>query len=111
MVGCFVSNGPLDSISVYIGPSPRQGETREMIDGRKKRTNNPHPHPLQTQYALAPPLPKPAGRPGTASLPSTIVPLDHPLKWQQSGAEYNDYWHYIPEFCYRNQANSKTIKL
>ena len=35
-----------DSISVYIGPSPREREKEEkMIDKRKKCPNNPHPRP------------------------------------------------------------------
>ena len=29
LVGCFGFNGPLRSISVYIGPSPKERETEE----------------------------------------------------------------------------------
>ena len=42
MVGCFGSNGLRDSFSVYIGPSPREGERREMIDGRKNIQTTPY---------------------------------------------------------------------
>ena len=42
------------SISVYIGPSPRERKKkRKMIDERKKCPNNPNPHLLQAQQALA----------------------------------------------------------
>ena len=43
-----------DSISVYIGPSPRQRE-KDMKNYRreKKCPNNPHPHLLQVQQAHA----------------------------------------------------------
>ena len=39
-----------DSISVYIGPSPKERE-KEMRNDRqeKKCPNNPHPHLLQVQ--------------------------------------------------------------
>ena len=44
----------LDSISVYIGPSPREREKEKRSDRREKKCqNNPHPHLLQAQQALA----------------------------------------------------------
>ena len=43
-----------DSISVYIGPSPRDREQEKRNDRREKKCpNNPHPHLLQAQKALA----------------------------------------------------------
>ena len=39
-----------DSISVYIGPSPKEREKEERKDRwEKKSPNNPHPHILQAQ--------------------------------------------------------------
>ena len=39
-----------DSISVYIGPSPRERERENRNDRREKKCpNNPHPHLLQVQ--------------------------------------------------------------
>ena len=32
LVGCFGFNGPLDSISVYIGPSPKEREKEKRKD-------------------------------------------------------------------------------
>ena len=46
LVGWFGLNGPL-SISVYIGPSPREREKEKRNDGQEKKCpNNPHPHLL-----------------------------------------------------------------
>ena len=55
LVGCFGVKRPfLDSISVYIGPSPRERGKEERNDRRvKKCPNNPHPHPVEAQKALA----------------------------------------------------------
>ena len=36
-----------DSISVYIGQSPREREKEKRKYSREKSPNNPHPHPLQ----------------------------------------------------------------
>ena len=66
-----------DSILVYIRPSPRE-EERKKTDERKKCPNNPYPHLLLAQQALALQLSKLVGRCGTESLPSTFVPSDHP---------------------------------
>ena len=55
-VGCFGSNGPWDSISVYIGPSLREGERRETKEGSKNVQTTPiHTHrkrswPLSHHY-------------------------------------------------------------
>ena len=39
-----------DSISVYIGPSPREREKEEKNDGQEKKCPNKlHPHLLQVQ--------------------------------------------------------------
>ena len=38
-----------DSISVYIGPSPREREKIKRNDRREKKCPSPHPHPLQAQ--------------------------------------------------------------
>ena len=43
-----------DSISVYIGPSPREREKEMRNDRREiKCPNNPYPHLLQEQWVLA----------------------------------------------------------
>ena len=68
-----------DNIAVYIGPSPRE----RVKEARKDRwekicPNHPHPHLLQVQQALVLLLSKPAGRPGTGSLLSTIAPPTTP---------------------------------
>ena len=42
-----------DSISVYIGPPPKEREKEKRNDRREKKCpNHPHPHLLQEQYAL-----------------------------------------------------------
>ena len=69
---------PFGSISVYIGSSPREGEENRKDKGEKKCPNNPHPHLLQAQNALALLLSKLVGRPGTENLHSTFSPSDHP---------------------------------
>ena len=39
-----------DSISVYIGPSPKEREKEERNDRREKNVQtSPHPHLVQTQ--------------------------------------------------------------
>ena len=51
LVGWFVVLGLAslcDSISVYIGPSPKEREKEERKD-RVKTSNNAHPHLLQAQ--------------------------------------------------------------
>ena len=68
---------------MYIGPPPREREKeREVMNEEKiKCPNNPHPHLLQMQKALAlvSHVPELVGRPGTGSLlPSTIAPSNHP---------------------------------
>ena len=79
LVGCFGLNGPLRQYSnLYRAVSQREGERREMIDKRKKYPNNPHPHLLQVQLALALLLSILVSRPGTGSLPSTTALPDHP---------------------------------
>ena len=35
LVGCFGFIGPLNSISVFVGPSPREGEKEERKDRRE----------------------------------------------------------------------------
>ena len=76
-VGSFGSNGPLDSISFYIGPSLREGERRETTDGSKNvqltpiRTHRKRSRPLPHHYPNlqdAPALevyPAPSHRPTT----------------------------------------------
>ena len=68
-----------DSISVYIGPSPRKREKEERKDRGKKCPNNPHPHLFASAVGPCPTVIQIVGRPGTGSLPSTIAPPDHPL--------------------------------
>ena len=57
LVGCLVDLGLTalwDSISVYIGPSPRESEKEMRNDTREKKSpTTPHPHLLQAQEALA----------------------------------------------------------
>ena len=58
-----------DSISVYIGPSPKEREKKERIDRREKKCPNiPHPYCKRSNTMIL-------GRPGTGSLPR--IP-DHP---------------------------------
>ena len=66
---------PFGSISVYIGSSPREGEENRKDKGEKKCPNNPHPHLLQAQNALALLLSKLVGRPGTEIC---TAPSHHP---------------------------------
>ena len=79
LVGCFGFNGPLRQyFSLYWAVSQREEERKEKERREKKCPNNPHPHLLQAQKALALLLSKLVGRPGTGSLPRTIAPPDHP---------------------------------
>ena len=68
-----------DSISAYIGPPPREGESKEKRQTREKCPNNPYPHLLQAQEALALLLSKLVGCPGTVGLPSAFASPDHPF--------------------------------
>ena len=43
LVGCLGFNVLWDSISVYIGPSPRERETEEKLDRRKIMSKQPPP--------------------------------------------------------------------
>ena len=53
-VGCFGFNGPLRQyFSLYRAVSQREGEREEKGQMREKSPNNPHPHLLQAQQALA----------------------------------------------------------
>ena len=68
-----------DSISDYIRPSPKEREKEKRNDRREKKCpNNPHPHLLQAQYALALLLIQISRTPRTGSFPSPISPPDHP---------------------------------
>ena len=52
LVGWLVALGLTalwDSISVYIGPSPREREKEKGMIDERKMSNNPHPHQLQAQ--------------------------------------------------------------
>ena len=42
-------HGPLRHISVYIGPSPKEGERKEKRYTDFKMSKQPHPHLLQAQ--------------------------------------------------------------
>ena len=54
LVGCFGFNGPLRQyFSLYRAVSHREGERGEKGQCEKKCPNNPHPHLLQAQQALA----------------------------------------------------------
>ena len=76
LAGCFGLNGPFRQyFSLYRAVSQRERK-REMIEERKY-ANNPHPHLLQAQQALALLESKLVGRPGTGSLPSIIALPDH----------------------------------
>ena len=85
LVGCFGFNGPLRQyFSLYRAISQREGERKEKDRREKKCPNNPHPHLLQGQKALALLLSKLViGRLGTGSLPRTIATPDHPHKTQR----------------------------
>ena len=88
MVGCLFGwlvglglTALSDSISVYIGPTPREREKEDRNDRREKKCPN---NPTRTYCKRNRPLPyyksKSVGRPGTGSLPSTIAPPDHPRR-------------------------------
>ena len=81
---------------------------KKRIDGSK----NIQTTPTLTHRKLSRPLPTHyPNQQDVPALEANPALSHHPTKKrQQSGAEYNDYWQYIPDFCYRNQANSKTIK-
>ena len=50
LVGCFGLNGPLRQyFSLYQAVSQREGERGEKEQREKKCPNNPHPHLLQAQ--------------------------------------------------------------
>ena len=80
-VGCFGLNGPSDSITVYIRQScslPERGrKKREMID-ESKNVQTTQSAPTVSPVGPCPAIINLVGRPGTASLPSTIAPPDHP---------------------------------
>ena len=98
-----------DSISVYIGPSPKDREKEEKKDrGEWKCPNKPH----RTYCKRSRPCPtviKIVGRPGTGSLPSTLAPPDHPHGADRKAKVLNrmfqldlkpKYW--VIEFVHRN---------
>ena len=51
LVGCFGFNGPLRSISVYIGPSPRESEKEKRKDRRRKHVQTIPSPPLRVPSA------------------------------------------------------------
>ena len=54
LVGCFGLNGSLRQYySLYRAVSQREGERKRNDRREKKCPNNPHPHRLQAQKALA----------------------------------------------------------
>ena len=68
-----------DSISVYIGPSPRERKKEEKWQTRERNVQNkPPPAPTASAVGPCPTVVQIVGRPGTGSLPSTIAPPDHP---------------------------------
>ena len=77
LVGCFGFNGPLRQyFSLYRTVSQREGERAERIDESK----NVQTIPTRSYCKRNRPCPiviKIVGRPGTASLPSTIAPPTH----------------------------------
>ena len=68
-----------DSISVYIGPSPKEREKEER-KGKMRVKTPKQPPPAPTTSAVGPcsTVIQIVGRPGTGSLPSTIAPPDLP---------------------------------
>ena len=69
----------LDSIAVYIGPSPREREKEERNDrGEKKMDKQPPPAPTARAIGPCPTIIQIVVRPGTGSLPRTIAPPDLP---------------------------------
>ena len=83
-----------DSISVYIGPPPKERgrKRRERIDESKnppppKKKKNP-PAPTVSAVGPCPTVIQIVWRPGTGSLPSTIAPP--PLLWSPAGS----HWHW-----------------
>ena len=68
-----------DSISVYIGPSPKEREKEERKDrGEEKCPNNPLPAPTASAIGPCPTIIQIVGRPGTGSLHRTIAPPYNP---------------------------------
>ena len=61
-----------DSISVYIGPSPKEREKEERKD--RGESKQPPPAPTASAIGPCPTLVQIVGRPGTGNLPSTITP-------------------------------------
>ena len=76
LVGCFGFSCPWDSISVYIGLSPGEGE-RKQDSWEKNCPNKPHPHLLQAQLALVLPLIQ-IMTPRHWQYTSNFAPPDHP---------------------------------
>ena len=78
LVGCFGFNGPLRQyFSLYRAVSQREGEREERID--ESNPKPPPPAPTASAIGPCPTVIQIVGRPGTGSLPSTIVAPDHPL--------------------------------
>ena len=76
LVGCFGFNGPLRQyFSLYRIVSHRK--RREKIADSKNVQTAP-PAPTASVIGPCPTLIQIVGRPGTGSLPRTIVPPDHP---------------------------------
>ena len=76
-------------------------EGSKNIQTSPTRTHRKCSRPLPHHYPNQQDVPALEVYPALSHQPTT------PKKRQQSGAEYNDYWQYIPDFCYRNQANNK----
>ena len=84
----------LDTISVYIGPSPKEREKEERKDRLVKMSKQLPPAPTASTVGPCPTVIQIVGRPGTGSLPSTIAPPDHPVvektKYEMKVDNYNN---------------------
>ena len=70
-----------DSVSVYIGPSPREGKKEDRNERReKKMSKQTPPAPTAIEVGPCPTFIQISRTPRHGSLPSTIALLDYPCK-------------------------------
>ena len=81
LVGCFGFNGPLRQyFSLYRAVSQREGERGEKGQMRVKMSKQPPPAPTASEVGPCRTVIQIVGRPAIGSLPSIIIPPDHPRK-------------------------------
>ena len=88
-----------DSISVYIGPSPKEREKEERKGQmRVKMSKQPPSAPTTSAVGPCPTVIQIVGCPSTGSSPSTIAPSDHP-HWETA--------RYRLKYCLKGPLNPK----